>query len=208
MNQARPWPSLRGCGLAPGTYNVSAPVAARPLRRPTAPRVSNEAIETLAKRRAAPALCGLSIGDLLLSAPPSGGRAATRRPRWGRSSQLNFPALAPPANPMGERQAPPRPAPGSPRRVSSRLLLLSAANRSPFASPPAARPSGSRGCLSGTYYVLAASLGRSIIIFRWANFLGPSRRRGKPANSSARRPFAPRPTPGRVPRPPRYRAAR
>ena len=81
----------------------------------------------------------------------------------------------------------------------------------PFAVRVAARrsPASFTGWNAGACHVLAASPGRvnyqpSVGGTSSARLVGGA----SPANSSARRPFAPRPTLGRVPRPPRYRAAR
>ena len=125
----------------------------------------------------------------------------------GRPSQPNFPALAPPAN---EPESVRRPRSRRPVRrtyVRRGFFCCPAANRSPRACSPAA--------LRFVRGLSIGGLNRFSRVTRSHNYqlsVGalprPVSAAGKPANSSARRPFAPRPTPGRVPRPPRYRAAR
>ena len=138
---------------------------------------------------------------MILSAPLRADEPPLSGPP-GRSSQPKCPALAPPANEGASD--PSRRALRPVRRAQFRrgFCCCPAANRSPFASPPAARPfvralecegllRSCRVTRSPDYYLSVGALPR------------PVSAAGKPANSSARRPFAPRPTPGRVPRPPR-----
>ena len=206
MNQARPWPSLRGCGLAPGAWNVSAPVAARPLRRPTAPRELLTQPKPIEAARGACALRAVYRGLDTLR-PASGRRAAAQRPAGGARRNRTFRLSR---RPRTKGRAAGAAAPcarfAAPGFVAAFAVALRRTVRRSRRHPPLA-PSFA-GWNARAYYVLAASLGRVNSQSSVGELPRPVSAAGKPANSSARRPFAPRPTPGRVPRPPRYRAAR
>ena len=154
------------------------------------------------KRRAAPALCGLSIGGLILSAPlradepplsgPPGAFVATEVPgsRAAREPGGRASGAAAPCARFAARSF-----------VAAFAVALRRTVRRSRRHPPLARQVRGLECegllrscrvtRSPDYYLSVGALPR------------PVSAAGKPANSSARRPFAPRPTPGRVPRPPR-----
>ena len=121
---------------------------------------------------------------------PSGRRAATQGSRRGARRNRYFPALAPARERRGERQEPPRPAPGSPRRVSSRLLLLPCGE--PFAVRVATRrsPLRSRAGMRGLVTFLPRHSVAQLLV---ASGRTSSARLGGGTSPPTRRPGAPSP---------------